>query len=161
MLIRPPATEHEFEAYYRLRWKILREPWNQPPGSEKDNREAEALHLAAWSDSGTLMGVGRLHPVTARSGQIRYMAVDPSQRGHGIGTAILQELENLAARSGLEEVMLNAREEAVSFYQTNGYAVVRQSHCLFGVIPHFEMRKRIARRSLERLGSWDFRASPQ
>ncbi len=150
MLIRPPATEPEFEAYYQLRWKILREPWNQPPGSEKDNREAEALHLAAWNDSGTLTGVGRLHRVDARSGQIRYMAVDPSQRGRGTGTAILQELENLAARSGLEEVMLNAREESVSFYQANGYQVVQPSHSLFGVIPHFEMRKRLRRFSSER-----------
>jgi predicted GNAT family N-acyltransferase len=149
VLIRPPATESEFEAYYRLRWKILRQPWNQPPGSEKDSREAEALHLAAWSDAGTLTGVGRLHRVTPRSGQIRFMAVDPSQRGHGIGTAILQELENLAVRSGVEELMLNAREDAVSFYQANGYEIVRPSHSLFGVIPHFEMRKRLERFSSE------------
>ena len=145
MLIRSPATELEFEAYYRLRWKILREPWNQPQGSEKDNCEAEALHLAAWDDSGALLGVGRLHRVTAHSGQIRYMAIDPAQRGQGIGTAILQELENLATRSGFDEVILNAREEAVSFYRANGYEVVRSSHNLFGVIPHFEMRKRIQR----------------
>jgi predicted GNAT family N-acyltransferase len=150
VLIRPPATEPEFEAYYQLRWKILREPWNQPPGSEKDNREAEALHLAAWNDSGALTGVGRLHRVDARSGQIRYMAVDPSQRGRGTGTAILRELENLAARSGLEEVMLNAREESVSFYRANGYQVVQPSHSLFGVIPHFEMRKRLRQFSSER-----------
>lgn len=145
MLIRSPATEAEFEAYYRLRWKILREPWNQPEGSEKDNRETEALHLAAWDDSGALLGVGRLHRVTARSGQIRFMAIEPAQRGQGIGTAILQELENIAIRSGFEEVILNAREEAVSFYRANGYEVVRSSHKLFGVIPHFEMRKRIER----------------
>ena len=143
MLIRSPATDSEFEVYYRLRWKILREPWNQPPGSERDDREADALHLAVWNDSGTLIGVGRLHRLSANAGQIRYMAVDPSQRGHGVGAAILRELENLAARSGFDEVMLNAREEAVSFYKSNGYVVVQPSHSLFGVIPHFEMRKRV------------------
>jgi predicted GNAT family N-acyltransferase len=143
VLIRPPATEPEFEAYFRLRWKILREPWNQPPGSEKDARESEALHLAAWNDSGTLIAVGRLHRVTARCGQIRYMAVDASQRGCGVGTAILHELENLAVQSGVEQLILNAREDAVSFYRANGYEVIRPAHCLFGVIPHFEMRKRL------------------
>jgi ribosomal protein S18 acetylase RimI-like enzyme len=71
------------------------------------------------------------------------MAVDPSERGRGVGAAILRELENLAARSGFDEIMLNAREEAVSFYKSNGYVVVQTSHSLFGVIPHFEMRKRI------------------
>jgi predicted GNAT family N-acyltransferase len=143
VLIRSPATDSEFEVYYRLRWKILREPWNQPPGSEKDDREADALHLAAWNDSGTLIGVGRLHRLSANAGQIRYMAVDPSERGRGVGAAILRELENLAARSGFDEIMLNAREEAVSFYKSNGYVIVQPSHSLFGVIPHFEMRKRI------------------
>ena len=143
MLIRSPATDPEFEIYYRLRWKILREPWNQPPGSEKDDREAGALHIAAWNDSGTLIGVGRLHRLSANAGQIRYMAVDPSERGRGVGAAIVRELENLAARSGFDEVMLNAREEAVSFYKSNGYVIVQPSHSLFGVIPHFEMRKRI------------------
>jgi predicted GNAT family N-acyltransferase len=143
VLIRSPASDSEFEVYYRLRWKILREPWNQPPGSEKDDREADALHLAAWNDSGTLIGVGRLHRLSANAGQIRYMAVDPSERGRGVGAAVLRELENLAARSGFDEIMLNAREEAVSFYKSNGYVVVQTSHSLFGVIPHFEMRKRI------------------
>jgi predicted GNAT family N-acyltransferase len=143
VLIRSPTTDFEFEVYYRLRWKILREPWNQPPGSEKDDREADALHLAAWNDSGTLIGVGRLHRLSANAGQIRYMAVDPSERGRGVGAAILRELENLAARSGFDELMLNAREEAVSFYRSNGYVIVQPSHSLFGVIPHFEMRKRI------------------
>jgi hypothetical protein len=63
MVIRFPATESEFEAYYALRWKILREPWNQPPGSEKDEFEGEAVHLAAWDDYGKIIGVGRLHRV--------------------------------------------------------------------------------------------------
>jgi predicted GNAT family N-acyltransferase len=143
VLIRSPATDSELEVYYRLRWRILREPWNQPPGSEKDDREADALHLAAWNDSGTLIGVGRLHRLSANAGQIRYMAVDPSERGRGVGAAILRELEILAARSGFDEVMLNARKEAVPFYESNGYVIVQPSHSLFGVIPHFEMRKRI------------------
>ncbi len=95
------------------------------------------------------MGVGRLHQITPGSGQIRYMAVDPTQRGSGVGTAILQELESLATRSGFQELMLNAREDAIAFYQANGYEVVRASHHLFGSIPHFEMRKRLVQNSLE------------
>ena len=101
MLIRPPATESEFEAYYALRWKILREPWNQPPGSEKDEFEGEAIHLAAWDEAGRLIGVGRLHRVVENCGQIRYMAVDPAQRSHGVGKAILRELEVARSESGI------------------------------------------------------------
>lgn len=144
MLIRSPATESEFEAYYALRWKLLREPWNQPPGSERDEFEGEAIHLAAWDDAGKIVGVGRLHRVVQNSGQVRYMAVDPAQRGHKIGKAILEELELRAIESGILEITLNARQDAVRFYQKSGYKVLSPSHTLFGAIPHFEMRKRLA-----------------
>jgi GNAT superfamily N-acetyltransferase len=144
MLIRSPATEAEFEAYYAFRWKLLREPWNQPPGSEKDEFEGQAIHLAAWDDSGTIVGVGRLHRVVEDCGQIRYMAVDPAQQGRGIGKAILEELEARAIESGIREIMLNSRQDALQFYEKNGYKVLKPSHTLFGVVPHFEMRKRLA-----------------
>ncbi len=143
MLIRPPASESEFKTYYAFRWKILRQPWNQPPGSEKDEYEGEALHLAAWDDAGSLIGVGRLHRVVENCAQIRYMAVDPAQRSRGIGKAILQELEVRAIESGIQEIKLNSRRDAVPFYQKNGYLVLGPSHTLFGAIPHFEMWKRL------------------
>ena len=143
MVIRFPATESEVEAYYAFRWRILRGPWNQPPGSEKDELEGEAIHLAAWNDDGEIIGVGRLNRVVGNQGQIRYMAVDPAHRTHGIGRAILQELELKAIESGILEITLNAREDAVQFYRHNGYQVLKPSHTLFGVIPHFEMRKRL------------------
>jgi GNAT superfamily N-acetyltransferase len=143
MLIRPPASESEFEAYYTMRWKILREPWDQPPGSEKDEFEGEAIHLAAWDDAGKLIGVGRLHSVAGTCGQIRYMAIDRTQRSRGVGQAILRELENRARGSGLEEIKLNSRQDAVPFYERNGYQVLHPSHTLFGSIPHFEMRKQL------------------
>jgi predicted GNAT family N-acyltransferase len=143
MLIRPPATESEFEAYYTLRWKILREPWDQPLGSEKDEFEGEAIHLAAWNDAGRLVGAGRLHPIGGTCGQIRYMAVDRTQRSQGIGQAILRELENRALGSELDEIKLNSRQDAVPFYERNGYQVLGPTHSLFGTIPHFEMRKQL------------------
>jgi GNAT superfamily N-acetyltransferase len=143
MLTRTPVTESEFEAYYALRWRILRAPWNQPPGSEKDEFEGEAIHLAAWDDTGRLVGVGRLHRVVGNTGQIRYMAVDPEQRSHGVGRAILSELEGRAMKSGIEEINLNSRRDAVPFYEKNGYQVLRPARTLFGAIPHFEMWKRL------------------
>ena len=141
MLIRTPTTESEFEAYYAFRWKTLREPWNQPRGSEKDEFEGEAIHLAAWDETGSLVGVGRLHRVIGNCGQIRYMAVDPDQRSHGVGRAILRELERRATESGIREIKLNSRQDAVPFYEKNGYQVLRPSHNLFGAIQHFEMWK--------------------
>ena len=69
------------------------------------------------------------------------MAVDPDQRSHGVGRAILRELERRATESGIREIKLNSRQDAVPFYEKNGYQVLRPSHTLFGAIPHFEMWK--------------------
>jgi len=144
MFIRPPATESEFEAYYALRWRILREPWDQPPGSEKDEFEDRAIHLAAWDEAGKLIGVGRVHRVVGNCGQIRYMAVDPEQRTHGIGKAILRELEVRAVATGMQEIKLNSRQDAVPFYEKSGYQILKPAPTLFGQIPHFEMWKRFS-----------------
>ena len=35
-----PQTPKEFEAYYLLRYEVLRKPWKQPFGSEKDDMES-------------------------------------------------------------------------------------------------------------------------
>jgi predicted GNAT family N-acyltransferase len=147
MIIRPPTTESEFASYYALRWKILREPWDQPPGSEKDAFEKESIHIAAWNDEGRIIGVGRLHHSSENRGQIRFMAVDPAARGQGVGRAILEELEIRAVESGLLEIILDSREDAVSFYRVNGYEVMRRCHTLFDAIPHFQMHKRLAWKS--------------
>jgi len=48
------------------------------------------------------------------------MAVDPTQRSHGVGNAILQELEARALAFGIQEINLNSRQEAVPFYRKTG-----------------------------------------
>ncbi len=72
--IRAPKTKKEQEEYYNLRWEILRKPWNQPKGSEKDEYENDAIHIAAFVN-GKIIGVGRIHFNSKEEAQIRYMAV--------------------------------------------------------------------------------------
>ena len=87
------------------------------PVPRKIEFEREAIHLAAWDEAGKLIGVGRLHRIDENCGQIRYMAVDPAQRSQGVGKAILQELEVRAIESGIQEIKLNSRQDAVQFYR--------------------------------------------
>ena len=142
MEVREPKTKEEFEIYYELRWKILREPWNQPKGSEKDELEDKSFHAMALIGE-NVVGVGRLHFNSDKEAQIRYMAVDEQQRGKGIGSLIIEYLEKVAKKKGAECIILNARENAVDFYKSHGYNIVKKSHTLFGSIEHFLMRKKI------------------
>lgn len=143
MTITQPQTPGEFEKYYDLRWKILRAPWDQPKGSEKDEKENDAIHVMACEKSGIPVGVGRAHFNSPDEAQIRYMAVEEDQRGKGVGAIILKELERRAGQKGAKYIILNARDNAVFFYEKYGYKIIKPSHTLFNSIPHFEMKKEL------------------
>ena len=40
-----PVSPDQWQAYYQLRWQVLRAPWQQTPGSEQDELEAQAHHF--------------------------------------------------------------------------------------------------------------------
>lgn len=140
MIIKSPETPEEFEKYYYLRWKILRAPWNQPKGSEKDDLEKQSIHIIAVEND-EVIGVGRAHFNSSSEAQFRYMAVDDQWQGKGIGKRILDELERPVIENGAMKIILHARDNAVKFYERNGYKIVKPSHTLFGVIPHYLMEK--------------------
>ncbi len=140
--IRPPTSEKEWADYFHLRWKLLRAPWGQPEGSEKDALEDTTVHQAAFFCN-KLVGVARFQVNSAEEGQIRYMAVNESCRGKGVGRKLVHALEEAAAAKQVLRIKLDARENAVGFYQALGYKVIADSYLLFGEIRHFLMEKEL------------------
>ena len=146
--IQPPRTPAEWAAYYALRYAVLRQPWQQPPGSERVPADDEpgtihALLLAEFAGAPVALAVGMLLPTGRTQGQIRLMGVAPAAAGTGLGRRVVAHLEAQAQAVGITEIVLHARATAVGFYEKLGYAVVEPSYLLFGVIPHFLMRKRL------------------
>ena len=147
--IQPPRTPAEWAAYYALRYAVLRQPWQQPPGSERVPADDEpgtihALLLAAApAATPQAVAVAMLQPTGNGQGQIRFMAVAPEAAGTGAGRRVVRHLEAQARAAGITEIVLHSREAAVGFYEKLGYAVVGPSHTLFGVIPHVLMRKNL------------------
>lgn len=122
---------------------MLRAPWNQPRGSERDELESLATHVTARDDGGRLVGIGRVHASAPGVAQIRYMATLENCRRRGIGRAIVERLEAVAAAGGATLIRLNAREPAVGFYERLGYEVAGDGPTLFGTIRHKRMVKRL------------------
>lgn len=139
--IKQPKTEKEFENYYELRWRVLRESWQQPKGSEKDEQENESFHIMACDENNNVVGVGRLHFNNESEAQIRYMAVSPEHINEGIGALILEALEENARQEHCKTIMLDARENAVGFYKKKDYELLEKSHLLFDSIQHYKMKK--------------------
>ena len=142
MKIKEPKTKEEFEQYYDLRWRILRKPWSQPRRSEKDEKEGESIHLMVIHND-RVIGCGRGHLNSPTEAQIRYMAVEESYQGKGVGTKVLKALEKKLIEKGAKTFILNARENVLKFYQKHNYKVIKRGNIIFDVIEHFEMRKEI------------------
>jgi len=140
-----PVTVRQFDAYFDLRWRILRAPWNQPRGSEKDEFESTADHAAAVDENERIIGVGRLHTISDEIAQIRFMAVEADCRGEGVGRGILVFLEGLARDRAIERIVINARVAAVPFYADMGYSLTERGPRLFGAIEHSGMEKFLGR----------------
>jgi len=142
MIIKSPITQDEWESYYRLRFTILRAPWNQPLGSEVLADELEAIH-AMVIDNDQIIGVARMHQSGENQGQVRCVAVAAEAQGKGVGKAIMLHLEEKAKEMGMQEIVLEARENAVPFYKSMGYVIEKESYLLFGEIQHYRMKKEI------------------
>ena len=143
MRILIPESTEDFARYYDLRWRILREPWRQPRGSERDELEYSSWHRMACESDRIPIGVARLHLNTPEQAQIRYMAVEKTHRRLGIGTALVESLEAQAGLIGAREILLNARGDTLGFYEHLGYEVTGPSHTLFGSIHHYVLLKQL------------------
>ena len=143
MEVRPPSRPDEWERYYELRWRVLRAPWKQPRGSERDDQDRDSRHLALWAESGSPRAVGRIHLNSPAEAQVRYMAVEPGSEGRGYGAQVLAGLENAARELGASRIVLNARERAETFYARHGYAVAGAADTMFGEVRHIRMEKQL------------------
>jgi ribosomal protein S18 acetylase RimI-like enzyme len=135
-----PNEENNFDKYLTLRWRILRFPWGGERGSESDNLEDISIHRAIKNNKNDIIGVGRMHFIDHEA-QIRYMAIKKSYRGKGLGTRMIKELEKVAYSNKIKRIFLNSRENAIKFYEKNGYKIINEVESSFGGIIHYRMEK--------------------
>lgn len=143
-MIRSPQTDAEWQAYFKLRYDVLRAPWGQAVGSEQTPDEELHQHFAFFTDENQIIGVGRLDSVDGQTTQVRFMAVAENQQGNGIGKALMEEMESVSKAAAFAQIILHARAIALPFYQKLGYQLDAPSHLLFGEIQHYLMHKTLA-----------------
>ena len=101
---------------------------------ERDGRDGDCLHAIAESSDGLPIGAGRI----SGEGKAGRIAVLEEWRGHGVGTAIMNELLRQAQLSGMARTYLHSQSSAADFYLRFGY---RQEgdEFLEAEIPHRKM----------------------
>ncbi|XOV68919.1 MAG: GNAT family N-acetyltransferase [Fluviicola sp.] len=140
MEIRSPKTKQEWEDYYDLRYRILREPLGKPRGSERNEGDTTGIHLALY-DGNVLRAIARLDQTEPKISQTRFVAVDDSTRGKGFGRIIMNAAEQKSKEMGNEKMILHARDYALDFYLKIGYTKIEKSYKLFDVLQHYLMEK--------------------
>ena len=138
-------TEAEFEQYYQFRWRLLRAPHKLPFGSERDEYDTVASHRMLVDDAGNTIAVARMHQISSEEAQLRYIAVDEQYQKQGLGSQLVSVMEALAKEKGIARILINARLNALDFYQKCGFHAVGEGPTHFGKIQHQQMRKDLAR----------------
>jgi predicted GNAT family N-acyltransferase len=141
MEIRAPKSQSEWDDYYDLRYRILREPLGKERGSERNDGDKTGQHLALFVGD-KIKAIARLDQAKPGISQVRFVAVDDTARGKGYGRIIMEESESISKTQGNHKMILHARDYAVDFYLRLDYKLIEKSHLLFGVLQHFLMEKK-------------------
>lgn len=140
MEIRTPDSPAEWDAYYDLRYRILREPLGKERGSERNEGDDMGIHFALY-DNNVVKAIARLDKVSPTVCQVRFVAVEKSLQGSGLGKKIMAAVEARGKSDGYQKLILHARDYALPFYEKLGYTLLGPSYKLFDVLQHYEMEK--------------------
>ncbi len=138
--IRSPKNTIEWENYYDLRYRVLRLPWNQPLSSTKTPEDETAEHFALYNHN-ELRAIARLDILENHKAQIRFVATEPNYQGQGYGKELMLAIEEYCQANNINEIILEARENAVNFYLSLDYERLEEGKLLFEEIKHWWMRK--------------------
>lgn len=144
LTVRFAANEKELDAGYALRREVFEVEQGVPRPLDRDAHDFNADHVVAYDETGACVGTGRVVRIDNRTCQIGRMAVSKARRKGGVGAAVLEFLERMAALRGLAEIVVNAQLPAIPFYENRGYARASETFLDQGV-PHVRMRKVLVR----------------
>jgi predicted GNAT family N-acyltransferase len=162
--------QHDSPEYHEelsLREAFLHRPLGIAFLPEYREGEEHCWHLGAFGGEGSrLLGTVQARFLTAEGGQlpmpgrpfeseqkreylppeawvkIAQMVVHPDYQKTGLGRALMQTLEAALHDCGARRIFLNARAQAIPFYQKLGYEGVGEVFML-KTIPHLRMEKRM------------------
>ena len=136
-----PFGSDEQKESVKLRFRVLRQPLGLNFDAEDLAAEFIDYHVAAFHDH-HLVGVLLLRPLDAGTLKMRQVAVDFDWQGTGVGKSLVKFSEQFGREKGFGKIELHARENAVPFYLSLGYALEGELFYEVG-IPHRKMHKKI------------------
>lgn len=138
------TQQEELEHAFSIRKKVFVEEQGVPMQDEFDefdNLDDRCRHILAYYE-GRPVGTGRIRDVQG-IGKLERICILEPYRKFGIGKMIIQTLEDIARRQGLQLVKLHGQTQAEGFYKKLGYETKSEMFMEDG-IPHYLMTKKLA-----------------
>jgi len=133
---------------YELRRRILRKNDPEAIVDEPRDHESTSVHFAGLLGDRVVVSASFYPteaPVRANlvSYQLRFMAVDADEQGHGYGAEVLTVAEDALRNVGVEQLWANARDTALGFYTATGWETLPESAHISGEtqLPHHKIVK--------------------
>jgi len=121
--IKTPKSRDEFKAYYALRYRVLREPWGHPKGTEKDDYEPISEHFMVVTEKGEAVGVAKLYEKSEGVGHVSHLAVAPEHQHKGVGHLLVQTIEHRARERGFKIIGTMSRVTATAYFERAGFRI--------------------------------------
>jgi GNAT superfamily N-acetyltransferase len=130
------ATRQHAAAIWRVRTRAIEAIARSYYGEQDISRWASAampktfedvivsLDVVVAEQLGQVIGWGFLDKNASR---VEAVFVDPDFQGSGVGTRILEMIENIARKGGVKSLTLSSTLNAVQFYEHRGFERHRQS----------------------------------
>ena len=126
---------------FDLRKEVFVQGQGVPEDIEIDDKEDRAYHFLVNNKKG-LVATCRLRIVDDYA-KLERMAVKESYRKEGIGSLLIDRLEEFAKSKDLTKIRLHAQVKAQEFYQKNGYQLSSEEEFMEAGIRHVKMEKEI------------------
>ena len=91
------------------------------------NKIDKLQYVVVAYTGGQPVGCGAIKPFDEKTTEVKRMFVLPTERGKGIATKILYELESWAGELGYKKCILETgkkQPEAIGLYKRNGYSII-------------------------------------
>ncbi|MBW2256554.1 MAG: GNAT family N-acetyltransferase [Deltaproteobacteria bacterium] len=114
------ASKDQLDTCLAIRFEVFVMGQGVPPQLEVDGHDPDCLHLLAWDRNHTV-GTARLRITDKGNAKAERVAVRPGYQSRGVGTALMQALEDLARQMGHRELIVTAQLTVLPFYEHLGY----------------------------------------
>lgn len=129
---------NDASACFRIRKEVFINEQGVPANLELDEFDADARHIHA-SYNGNSCGCARIRSLK-QAYKVERVAVLKEYRSHGIARAIMEFIEKEAQNQKIQEIILNAQESVIGFYEKLGYEGVGDKFVEADIV-HLKMKK--------------------